>query len=52
LAEDYPMKNSFLSRVLPPPLVSVALLFGALLLLVPRLAVAQLAAKTRAAITA
>ena len=36
------MKNSFLSRVLPPPLVSVALLFGALLLLVPPLAVAQL----------
>jgi hypothetical protein len=36
------MKNFFLSRVLPLPLFSVALLLGTLLLLVPRVAVGQL----------
>jgi hypothetical protein len=36
------MKHSFLSRALSPPLVSVALLIGTLLLLAPTSAVAQL----------
>jgi hypothetical protein len=42
VAEDHPMKNSFLSRLLPPLLVSVALLLGTFLLLAAPLAVAQL----------
>jgi hypothetical protein len=42
LAEDISLKCSVLSRVLNPPLVSVVLLIGTLLLLVPSPAMAQL----------
>jgi hypothetical protein len=42
LAEDHLMKNSLLSRALPLPLLTVGLLLGTLLLLVPPRAVAQL----------